>query len=360
MIFRGTAAEGDKKMKLRFIALLVFLIVPVLTARAQEQSSTSAGGATQDPTLRTTQVNKDEYRIGPGDLVSIQFYGKGQSSTETRLSRDIHVDGRGMIRMPLIEGEIQAACRTENELADEIARLYRDGQLLRNPIIFVSVKDYQSQPVAVMGEVNGAGRFILRRPVSLVELINFHAGGLTHKAGKKAQVLSTGTVLTCNGSSIQNSSPTSVVVNEPREVVTYDLAMLNTGNREMNPYVKPGDIVNIPAAEEVLIIGNVVRPSPIVLLEPTTLARAIAMVGGTLPNTSKDKIRITRSIPGTTNTTEFLVDLKNKDRSKGEGFLLQGGDVVEVSTKTGLSAFFGNFTKSLLPTLTNLPLHVIY
>jgi protein involved in polysaccharide export with SLBB domain len=350
-------------MKLRFIALLVFLTVPSLTARAQDQSSATAGGTTQAPTpqaLTPTTANGDEYRIGPGDLISIQFYGKGQSSTETRLSRDIHVDGRGMIRMPLIDGDIQAACRTENELADEIGREYRDRQLLRNPIIFVSVKDYQSQPVAVMGEVNAGGRFILRRSVSLVELLNFHAGGVTRKAGKKVQVLSTGTSLTCNGASIQNTAATSAAAKEPREVVTYDLTLLSTGNREVNPYVKPGDIINVPAAEEVLIIGNVVRPSPVVLLEPTTLGRAIAMVGGTLPSTNKDKIKITRSVPGSTNTTEFLVDLKNKDKSQGEGFLLQGGDVVEVPSKTGMSAFFDNFTKSLLPGLTSLPLRVIY
>jgi protein involved in polysaccharide export with SLBB domain len=97
-----------------------------------------------------------------------------------------------------------------------------------------------------------------------------------------------------------------------------------------------------------------------VLLEPTTLGRAIALAGGVLPNTNKDKIRITRSIPGSTETREIPIDLKNKNKSQGEGFLLQGGDVVEVSTKTGLSAFLGNLGKTIVPTLTGLPMRVIY
>jgi protein involved in polysaccharide export with SLBB domain len=125
----------------------------------------------------------------------------------------------------------------------------------------------------------------------------------------------------------------------------------------MNPYVRPGDIVNVPPAEEAIIVGNVLRPAVVPLLEPTTLARAIALVGGTLPNTKKEKIRISRQISGTTATKDFLVDLKDPDKSKGEGFLLQGGDIVEVSSKTG---FLDVFKKSILPMVTSLPTRVIY
>ncbi len=341
-------------------AKLMLAVYVTAAPVVQTQTPVVSTSSSSTPYTEASQMaagRTGEYRIGPGDLLSIQFFARGQSSAETRLSRDELVDHHGMIRMPLIDGDIQAACRTENELADELGRMYRDRQLLRNPIIFVSVKDYQSQFVAVMGAVNAGGKFILRRRVSLLELVNFHAGGLTPKAGKKIQILSTGAVVTCNGSSVQNVAENSAMTSESGEVVTYDLTQLNpTG-----PYVKPGDIINIPAAEEALIVGSVVRPSSIPLLEPTTLARAIATVGGTLPNTDKEKIRITRQIPGSSATTEMFVDLKNKDKGKGEGFLLQGGDIVEVSSKTGFTTFMKHLaTTTLVPMATSIPARIIY
>ena len=57
----------------------------------------------------------DRYRIGPGDVLDIRILNR------PHLSRDaVRVEGNGMIRMPLIEVEIQAACRSEGELAKEI------------------------------------------------------------------------------------------------------------------------------------------------------------------------------------------------------------------------------------------------
>ncbi len=261
-----------------------------------------------------------------------------------------------MIRMPLIEEDIRASCRTENELAEDIARLYRDRQLLKNPLVSVSVKEFQSQPVAVMGAVNSPGRFLLRRRVRLLELLIFHAGGPTAQAGRKVQILSTALAASCEESPNSSQSGNATSSSDDRGVMTYDLRELVQGNEAMNPYVQQGDIINIPAAEQAIIVGSVVRPSTVSLAEPTTLGRAIATVGGVLTDSQKDKIRITRQIVGSTATTELLVDLKAVDKSQGSEFLLQGGDIVEVSTKTGLASAL---KKVMLPMLTNMPYMVI-
>ena len=301
----------------------------------------------------TSSSKDDQYRIGPGDVLRVEVFNR------TQLSREENVDMRGMIRMPLIEEDIRASCRTEKELAAEIARLYRDRQLLKNPLVSVSVKDFQSQPVAVMGAVNSPGRFVLRRRVRLLELLVFHAGGPTAQAGRKVQVLSTALAAACEGSPNFGHSGNATTTNEDVSVVTYDLRELVQGNEAMNPYVQQGDIINIPAAEQAIIVGNVLHPSAVSLAEPTTLGRAIATVGGVLPDSQKDKIRITRQITGSTASTELLVDLKATDKSKGADFLLQGGDIVEVSTKTGLSMALKKMANSMLPMLTNAPYRII-
>lgn len=294
----------------------------------------------------------EQYRIGPGDQVSIDFYGKAQ------LSRLERVDARGMIRMPLIDEDIRAGCRTENELADEIARMYRVRQLLKNPTVSVSVKDFQSQPVAVIGAVKAPGQFKLQRSVRLLELVVFHAGGPTANAGRKIQILSTVPAIPCEGS--PSLSPANAAVTSAEAgVVTYDLKDLMQGNDAMNPYVHQGDIINIPAAEEVLVVGQVSKPSAVSLAEPMTLSRAIATVGGITPDGKKEKIRIRRQIPGSAATTDIFVDIKARDKSQGEDFLLQGGDIVEVSGKTGFQAALSSFTRSLMPMVIGLPTRVI-
>lgn len=333
------------------------LLATVVSGTNAQQAAESQGPAGVTPVSRAQTVPEslDEYRIGPGDQLSIKFFGKDQLLKEER------VDMRGMINMPLIDEYIRAGCRTENELAEEIARVYRDRQLLRNPIVSVSVMDYQSQPVAVMGAVNSPGRFILHRRVSLLELLSFHAGGPSPKAGNRVQILSTTPTLSCEGPDAQDTSASPANPNGRDKIVTYDLNRLKEGFHDENPYVRPGDIINVPVAAEAIIMGNVSHPSALPLLEPTTLARAIVVVGGTLPNSKLDKIRITRQIPGSsTATTELLVDLKDKDKSKGEGFLLQGGDVVEVSTNTGLTGFLHFLYKTAVPLASSLPLRVIY
>lgn len=299
-----------------------------------------------------SRADIDQYRIGPGDQVSIDFYGKAQ------LSRVERVDSRGLIRMPLIDEDIRASCRTENELADEIARMYRDRQLLKNPVVSVSVKDFKSQPVAVIGAVKSPGQFILQRSVRLLELVVFQAGGPNVNAGRKIQILSTAPPLSCEGSA--NPAPENASkTNTEGSVATYDLKDMLQGNEAMNPYVRQGDIINIPAAEEALVVGKVMKPSAVPIAENMTLARAIATVGGTLPDSAKDKIRITRQIPGSAATTEIFIDLKARDKSRGENFLLQGGDIVEVAGKTGFQAALSAFTKTLIPMATSLPMRVI-
>lgn len=339
-------SQTDRSIMWRLALTTASLIVCFQFAAAQQPAPVIPASATAAATL----IDQDQYRIGPGDVVSIQVFNKAQ------LSREIPVDTRGKISMPLIDTEIQAACRTDKELAGEIARLYREAQLLKNPIVYVSVKDYQSQPVAVIGAVNAPGRFQLRRRVRLLELLVFHAGGPAAHAGRKVQILSTFRTDNCKDVTSGDETPAK---DSTEGVATYDLNELLRGDREMNHYVNPGDIINIPAAEEVIIVGNVLRPAAVRVVDPIPLARAIAMVGGILPNSKKDKIRVTRQVPGNNATTEFLVDLKAADKSQGENFLLQGGDIVEVSTKKGLQNVLKNMANSVIPIISRTPVQVI-
>src|SRR5215831_15795298 len=86
------------------------------------------------PAPATVTQTSERYRIGAGDVLEIRVYNRPQ------LSRDaVRVEGNGMIRMPLIEGEIQAACKTEGELAKEISTRY--ARYYRNLPVDVFIKE---------------------------------------------------------------------------------------------------------------------------------------------------------------------------------------------------------------------------
>ena len=66
-----------------------------------------------------TTSPSDRYRIGPGDVLDIRILNR------EKLSRDnVRVEGNGTIRMPLIDGDILAACLTEGDLEKEITKRY--------------------------------------------------------------------------------------------------------------------------------------------------------------------------------------------------------------------------------------------
>src|SRR6184192_3530956 len=86
------------------------------------------------------------YRIGAGDVLEVRVLRAPE------LSRDaVRVDQLGMIRMPMLDVDIPAACLTEPEVAQNIAKLYLKYK--KEPHVDVFVKKFQSQPVAVIGAV---------------------------------------------------------------------------------------------------------------------------------------------------------------------------------------------------------------
>lgn len=309
----------------RNVWLLVVLLTASTGVAAQQEKRGDAPAPAAASRNRTADsavtYPEDAYRIGRGDVLQIVVFNRPQ------LTRDVRVDGRGMIHMPLIEEEIQAACRTEAELAKEIATRYLEYQ--RNPQVDVFIKEYQSQPVAVIGAVTNPGRFQLQRRIRLLELLT-NAGGPVPDARGVVQVIHSTESVDCNESSEANQDvdPTTGAVN-------YKLSDVLNGDVKMNPYVRPGDIVTLPRAEQAYVVGQVIKPQAVTLTEPITVARAIAMSGGMQPGAQRKKIRVVRENPGSKQKTEFYVNLDAVNKRQAEDIVLQPNDIVEVAGKSG-------------------------
>jgi len=332
---------------------LVSLLVILSTHELKAQTATAVASGTTARTVgeeaapkRTEAAAIDtRYRIGPGDVLDIRV------ARAPELSRDaVRVDQGGNIRMPMLDVDIPAACQTEGELSQNIAKLYRKYK--NDPHVDVFVKEFQSQPVAVIGAVHGAAQFKMQRQVKLLELISL-AGGPTDSAGQTIQIVHAG-----GGPICKQSGDSGTDTADSSAFVTYKLNDTLHGLPEANPFVQPGDIISVPLADQVYVLGNVLKPSAIPLKEPLTVSHAIAIAGGTAPSTKKDKIRILRQLPGSTQKKEIFVDLTAIERNKAEDVALLPNDVVDVPI-SGTKSILRSLLGTVVPTISQLPVRVI-
>jgi polysaccharide biosynthesis/export protein len=332
----------------KLLALILIMLSPFAVCVAQQPASSPVAAGDSRPmqpvATRSATGLDDRYRIGPGDLISITTLDYPQLSADS-----VRVDSQGMILLPLMESELQAACRTEGELAREISKRYL--KYLKAPDVKVFVKEYQSQTVAMIGAVRTPGRFQLQRRVRLLELLTF-VGGPADSAGQTIQIIHSTDSPVCSASLEPGTT------GEDSALVVVKLSETLRGTEKANPFVQPGDIITVPDAEQYYILGNVAKPSAYQLKEQLTLGEALAIAGGLLQDTNKQKIRIIRhSADGA--KTEVLVDLNAKGQQSSE-LALQPNDIVEVPKLGGAAMAFKGMIRTMVPMMTGLPLRVVY
>src|SRR6266850_2509962 len=96
-----------------FVSTFVFLF----TANVIGQTGSSPAAVARVPNTANASANAEDtrYRIGPGDVLAIVVRKAPELSMEA-----VRVDQRGMIRIPMIDEGVPAACKTESELANHI------------------------------------------------------------------------------------------------------------------------------------------------------------------------------------------------------------------------------------------------
>lgn len=295
----------------------------------------------------TQSVATENYKIGPGDVIDVVI-GKNETLSRTGL----RVSNLGTIQLSMIEADVAAACLTERELADAIKEKYR--KYLIDPNVNVSVREFNSNPVAVIGAVNAPGRFQLQRTIRLVELLTF-VNGPSANAGRTAEIIRSTRRPYCNESQLVTP------VDGAEELISVALADAFKGGDQANPIIVAGDIIRVTEADQVnaYIQGNVRSSLTISLKEPVTLTQAIAMAGGPTSGAEMEKVKIRRQIPGSVNRDEMIANVKEIHQRKRDDILLQPNDIVEVPGPSGAKKVFQSIYKTIVPTVTQLPIRVI-
>ncbi len=162
------------------------------------------------------------YRIGPNDVLQVDVFGHED------LNKTLKVSPRGLINFPLI-GNVRAEGRNVDEVGAEIReRLAKD--FIQDPHVTVSVWEYLSQWVNVLGEVSRPGRYYLTGSTTLVDALS-QAGGLGPSAGDEILV---------------TRRPEEVDPSSAGEVFHVSVkALFAAEDASLNLRLRPGDVVNV-------------------------------------------------------------------------------------------------------------------
>jgi len=243
-----------------------------------------------------------DYTIGPRDVLAITVWGQAD------LSKDYPVDPDGTVPFPLI-GRVKAGGLTTSGLAARITELLEKDYLV-NPQVFVSVKEYLSQKVQVLGEAEKPGLFYLTGPTTLLEILS-KAGGLSKSAGKQLVL-----VRNERGGTTGNT------------ILRVNFDKIQAGDASENIRVEDQDIVFIPRAHAFFVLGEVKSAGTFPLDRETTVLEAVTMAGGFSDRASPAAAKLIRRGPnGQQETISLdLLSPASQDRS----LTVQEGDTVYV------------------------------
>ena len=278
----------------------------------------SIGLAQADSRTPVTQQPPSTYVLGPGDQVGIQLTPEGDE-INGKLWR---IDEGGDLIVPLA-GTVHAAGLTTHDLAGLLTERLR--VYFRQPQVIVSVAEMRSQPVSIMGAVNSPGVHQLLGHKTLIETLAL-AGGLRPDAGYRVKI---------TRASAWGAIPLPTATTDKDggfSVAEVGLKnLMEADNPADNIASMPNDVITVPVAEMIYVIGDVKKSGGFVLggRRQMSVLQALALSEGLGPAARADEARILRA-NGTDSRTELAVNLKKILAGQAHDVEMQSNDILFV------------------------------
>ncbi len=302
-------SETIRKVSFTLVLLAGFTLAVASGAWAQtDLASVPAPQAPSAPST-TEQSGVSLLTIGGGDLLKVSVFGAPESDQEVRVDQD------GNLSLNFI-GSVHVAGLTANAAQDLIAKKLVAGGFYAQPQVSIFVKEYATQGISVMGEVQHPGVYPILGARRLFDVISL-AGGTGPKAGRVVSIS-------------HRDHPES-----PRSVMLSNDAMESA---KSNIEVFPGDTVVVSRAGVVYVVGDVHKPSGVIMDNGTdmTVLQALAMAEGTNPTAKLNNAKLIRTTA--TGRQELPLALKDMLSSKAPDMRLQAEDIIFVPSSAAKSA----------------------
>jgi polysaccharide export outer membrane protein len=370
------------------VALSVFFHKGCISA---QEASVVGTPQQMNERIRTLSVGSKpashEYTIGNGDLVSIAVFDVPE------LTREVRVSQTGTISIPLVPTRLHVSGLTEMQTEQMIADVLQANGLVSHPEVGVMVKEHKSRPITIVGAVQHPMVYQADSSVSLLEVLA-EAGGVSNDAGDTIIVTrarsssfvlvpipepistsapgsaagagsSTQDAPSLRGSDTPSSSnptafpsatemaqgpspganfdKTSETTTPAGNTITINLnELLETGDMRNNIPLQAGDVVTVPHAGIVYVLGAVNRPGGFVMAndrsEMTTM-KVLSLAGGLTRIAKLDHAVIIRK-DDQGKQTETEVDLKKVVNQQSEDIRMRASDVLYIPDNHVKEALF--------------------
>jgi polysaccharide export outer membrane protein len=326
---------------------------------------------------QASKSSPHEYTIGGGDLLSISVFDVPE------LTREVRVSQSGTISIPLVPARLHVAGLTEIQAEQTIADVLEANGLVSHPEVEVTVREHRSRPITIVGAVQKPMVYEADSAVTLLEALAA-AGGISNDAGDTIIVTRARAatfIPVPNPEPISDSPPgaapsatdsapapaaaeekntassaASPAFPSPAEaaqspsgaansdgkaqtspptgnIVTINLNdLLESGDMRNNIPLQSGDVVTVPHAGIVYVLGAVSRPGGFVLSNDRTqmtTMKVLALAGGLTRVAKVDRAVIIRK-DDQGKQTETQVDLKKVIDRQAEDLQMRASDILYV------------------------------
>lgn len=197
---------------------------------------------------------RDDYVIGPGDVVRVTVFQNPDLTLETRVSES------GSIAYPLI-GTVRVGGLTPAAAADAIATRLREGKFINQPQVNVLVVTIRGNQVSVLGQVTRPGRYPIEVTNTRVSDMLAMAGGITATGSDSLVIVGT-----------RQGKPFRTEIDVP--------GLFQSSGAVQDIVVAGGDVIYVHRAPQFFIYGEVQRPGAYRLERGMTVMQALAQGGG--------------------------------------------------------------------------------
>ena len=269
-----------------------------------------------------------EILIGSGDLIEVSVYGAPD------YVKDVRVGSTGEITLPLA-GTVKVGGLTPAQAEALIAKRLSDGKFFNDPRVSVLEKEFSTQGISVLGEVQKPGVYQMPGPRKLFDALSA-AGGTTPRAGSTVTVL--------HRASAQNP-----------EIVF----LTNNGkaSSQGNIYVYPGDTVVVSKAGVVYVVGDVRMPGGFVMENShMTILQAYAMAQGANSTAALDRARLIRKVGPENEPQDTSISLKKILSAQAPDMNLRPDDIVFIPV-SGVKVAGRRTLEAIVQTATGMAIY---
>jgi polysaccharide biosynthesis/export protein len=309
----------------RYFILFTILLTSAspLPLFAQGVSSSSPAVDSNVPMVAATAY---PLQISAGDLLDVSVFDTPD------LSGKLRVDENGNIALPLA-GDLAVSQMTAEQAGRAIEAKLLRTEILKDPHAVVTVLEYSTQGVTLLGEVKQPGVYPLLGPHSLLDLISA-AGGFTPDAGELVTIT-------------HRAEPNSPVV-------------LKVGTKAGSTVgfsvdIRPGDTIMVSHAGIVYVVGDVGKPGGFLIQRNghLTVLRAMALAQGPNRTAALNSAKLIRQTDD--GREELAVPLRKILSNKAPDQTLADGDILFIPSSAAKNALVT--AESILPAVAGAAIY---